>query len=99
MKADLAKLRALQQEMRERAVACIDVADAVAMHRFADRLDDLPELLAIAEAVERAPVVELVLRDDDRGNDWLECRHVADWSTMNALDGQRVRLLAIGEDG
>lgn len=92
MKADLAKLRALHAEILtgidppEWSRACLQIVQA------------LPELLAIAEAVERAPVVELALRDDDRGNDWLECRYVTDWNTMNALNGQRVRLLAIGEE-
>lgn len=48
MQAD--KLRELQKEMRDRAVSCIDTADSAAMHRFANRLDEL--LLAIAEGAE-----------------------------------------------
>jgi hypothetical protein len=62
---DVQRLRALQQEMRDRALECIDAADGVAMHNFADRLDALPALLAIAEAYNAAEVWHVDYRSAD----------------------------------
>ena len=93
MKADLAKLRALG--LRLNKVACDPShynEDAIA-DLLTDTDDAFAELLAIAEAVERAPVAVVVsahydyVKIDPPNGIPLE------------MIGQRVRLLAIGEDG
>lgn len=67
---------------------------------IAAAVNALPALLAKSDAydalvarVEAAPVVEMRMRDDDRGNDWLECGDELNYASMSALDGQRIRLL------
>lgn len=78
--------RGLQQARRKFNRARAETAEAALLAKSA-------AYDALVARVEAAPVVEMRMRDDDRGKDWLECGDELNYASMSALDGQRVRLL------